>query len=192
MAYFMKFFDLTTFLLTFLSHEMCPEIIAVLVFLVQSLIVCYALWKISIRIKDSVFFSFPGVDAWWTKFKAYIDEEKNVSDWRSTLAEVDPFDDDGNKKRKNNTTASILQLQPTFKFLLSEFLYSRQGSKYKRNFHFDGNLTCNAPAPPIKVSVVYSCPNATRLFFKFFKRNTFGLGICSFKVHGRADMLLPK
>ena len=28
----MKFFDLTTFLLTFLSHEICPENIAVSVF----------------------------------------------------------------------------------------------------------------------------------------------------------------
>ena len=33
----MTFFDLTTFLLTFLSREICPENIAVLFFLVQSL-----------------------------------------------------------------------------------------------------------------------------------------------------------
>ena len=34
----MKFFDLTTFSLTFLPFEICPENIAVSVFLVQSLI----------------------------------------------------------------------------------------------------------------------------------------------------------
>ena len=37
MTYFMEFFDLTTFLLTFLSREICPEIIAVSFFMVQSL-----------------------------------------------------------------------------------------------------------------------------------------------------------
>ena len=38
MTYFMKFFDLTTFLLTFFSNEICPENIPVSFFLVQSLL----------------------------------------------------------------------------------------------------------------------------------------------------------
>ena len=76
-----------------------------------------------------------GVDAWWTNFKGYIGEDKGVSDWRTTL--------------QSNRT------EKRFEFLLSEFLHSRQGSKYKRNFHFDGNLTCNAPAP--QITVKFSC-----------------------------------
>jgi len=78
-----------------------------------------------------------GVDAWWTNFKGYIAEEKNVSDWRSTI---------------ENKTEDAEDEQRNFPWLLSEFLHSRQGSKYKRNFHFDGNLTCNFPAPPITAS----------------------------------------
>lgn len=80
-----------------------------------------------------------GVDAWWTNFKGYIAEEKNVSDWRSSVFAAE------------NKTEENLKLE--FPWLLSEFLHSRQGSKYKRNFHFDGNLTCNFPAPPITVCI---------------------------------------
>ena len=90
-----------------------------------------------------------GVDAWWTNFKGYIDEEKNISDWRSTL---------------NQTGRPNLG----FPFLLSEFLHSRQGSKYKRNFHFDGNLTCNFPAPPITVCTRVS-NNLTFTFFTSYR-----------------------
>jgi hypothetical protein len=36
--------------------------------------------------------------------------------------------------------------------LLSDFLFSRLGSKYKNYFHFSGHLVCNAPVPNITVS----------------------------------------
>jgi Niemann-Pick C1 protein len=57
----------------------------------------------------------------------------------------DPFDDLDNGG--NNSTSTTRRR--TFPYLLSDFLYSRQGSKYKKNFHFKTNLTCNSPAPPI-------------------------------------------
>ena len=96
-----------------------------------------------------IFLYLTGVDAWWTNFKGYIAEEKNVSDWRSTI---------------ENKTEDAEDEQRNFPWLLSEFLHSRQGSKYKRNFHFDGNLTCNFPAPPITVCTRVS----NNLTFTFF------------------------
>ena len=103
-----------------------------------------SLSKVSL-IFTNLFVYFVGVNAWWTNFKAYMSEEKNVSDWRTTLVEGDSFDE-----LRNNTT----YLKPGMEFqnLLSQFLFSRQGSKFKPNFRFEGNLTCNAPAPPIKVN----------------------------------------
>ena len=95
-----------------------------------------------------------GVDAWWTNFKGYIAEEKNVSDWRSSVFAAE------------NKTEENLKLE--FPWLLSEFLHSRQGSKYKRNFHFDGNLTCNFPAPPITVCTRVS-NNLTFTFFTSYR-----------------------
>jgi hypothetical protein len=99
-----------------------------------------------LNLRSTIFFK--GLDAWWTNFKTYIKEEKNVSDWRTTLVE-DPFDDLDNGG--NNSTSTTRRR--TFPYLLSDFLYSRQGSKYKKNFHFKTNLTCNSPAPPITVSI---------------------------------------
>ena len=93
------------------------------------------------------------MDAWWTNFKTYLAESRNLSDWRSILKSFDkteteiksPFEapESGNDSRNRNS----------FEFLLSQFLFSRHGSKFKRNFRFDGNLTCNQPAPPIKVKI---------------------------------------
>lgn len=39
-----------------------------------------------------------------------------------------------------------------FPMLLSDFLHSSEGSRYKSNFEFDGDLVCGEPAPPIRVS----------------------------------------
>ena len=94
------------------------------------------------------------MDAWWTNFKTYLAESKNLSDWRSILksfgkteTEVkSPFEAPESDKNSGNRNS--------FEFLLSQFLFSRHGSKFKRNFRFDGNLTCNQPAPPIKVNII--------------------------------------
>ena len=91
------------------------------------------------------------MDAWWTNFKTYLAESKNLSDWRSILKSFgkteteikSPFEAPESDKKSGNRNS--------FEFLLSQFLFSRHGSKFKRNFRFDGNLTCNQPAPPIKV-----------------------------------------
>ena len=55
------------------------------------------------------------VDAWWTNFKTYLAEAKNVSDWKAILtshAEDSIFDGE----------------DYSFEFLLSQFLFSRQAS----------------------------------------------------------------
>ncbi len=67
------------------------------------------------------------VDAWWSQFKHYLRATKNVTAWDGAVA-------DGN-----------------FAALLSDFLFSRVGSKYQKNFHFGDQLVCNRPAPNITV-----------------------------------------
>ena len=49
------------------------------------------------------------------------------------------------------TTTPLRSSSSMFVRYLSDFLFSKSGSKYKANFRFDGNLTCNEPAPPIQV-----------------------------------------
>ena len=39
-----------------------------------------------------------------------------------------------------------------FSMVLSDFLHSSEGAKFKTDFEFDGELVCGEPAPPIRVS----------------------------------------
>eukprot|EP00088_Acartia_fossae_P041082 TRINITY_DN4294_c0_g1_i7.p1 TRINITY_DN4294_c0_g1~~TRINITY_DN4294_c0_g1_i7.p1 ORF type:complete len:1080 (-),score=273.26 TRINITY_DN4294_c0_g1_i7:86-3325(-) len=55
------------------------------------------------------------------------------------------------KNHKADTVEDIWT-EKDFPMILSEFLHSSDGAKHKRNFEFEGNLTCGNPAPPIKVS----------------------------------------
>lgn len=43
---------------------------------------------------------------------------------------------------KNNTLSEL-----EFRNYVSKFLFGRVGGKYRRNFHFEGNLTCGEIAP---------------------------------------------
>ena len=40
-----------------------------------------------------------------------------------------------------------------FSTYISKYLFSPIGSKYQKNFRFDGKLHCGQPAPPITVSL---------------------------------------
>jgi len=55
-------------------------------------------------------------------------------------------------KKDNYTRVEDLMTKSEFPMLLSDFLHSSQGSRYKTNFEFDGELVCGEPAPPIRVS----------------------------------------
>ena len=68
------------------------------------------------------------MDSWWGQFKYYLAEDKNVTDWEDSFLE-------GNFSRH-----------------LSDFLFSKSGSKYKKNFQFTSDLKCNDLAPTILVS----------------------------------------
>ena len=75
-----------------------------------------------------------GVDSWWTDMKNFARESKNLSSWEDFANDSD------------------------FPVMLSDFLFSRQGSRAKANFRFAGSLECGAPAPPIlaaKFRVLY-------------------------------------
>lgn len=93
-----------------------------------------------------------GVDAWWTNFKTYLAESRNLSDWRSILKSFDKSETEIKSPFEAPQSDNNSRSKSSFEFLLSQFLFSRHGSKFKRNFRFDGNLTCNQPAPPIKAT----------------------------------------
>jgi hypothetical protein len=65
------------------------------------------------------------INSWWPPLKEYALEHKNFSSWQELSESSD------------------------FSAVLSDFLYSREGSNYKYNFKFDGQLACSKPAPPI-------------------------------------------
>merc|ERR1712038_1047689 len=70
-----------------------------------------------------------GVDSWWSKLKDYANEKANFTSWQQFANEDD------------------------FQMLLSDFLFSSYGSKYKPHFKFgDEKLTCNEKAPRIKAT----------------------------------------
>ena len=77
------------------------------------------------------------MDSWWSQFKSYLAEDKNVTDWRATVEEEE---------------GQGMGSAGNFSLHLSGFLFSKAGSKYKKNFLFSGELLCNSPAPEIKVS----------------------------------------
>ena len=69
------------------------------------------------------------VDSWWSKLKEYANDKTNYTSWQQFSNEDD------------------------FQMVLSDFLFSSYGSKYKPNFKFGKEkLICNEKAPPIKAT----------------------------------------
>jgi Niemann-Pick C1 protein len=62
---------------------------------------------------------------WWTDFKEYLAKHKDVTDWREVI------------------NAGLMPMY------LSDFLFHEDGSINTYDFRFDGELTCNLPAPGI-------------------------------------------
>ena len=71
-----------------------------------------------------------GVDCWWSSFREYYHDQYNTSHWHDLV-------------QKNNDN---------FSMILSDFLFSSFGAKYKSSFKFAGDLVCNRPAPEITAS----------------------------------------
>ena len=72
-----------------------------------------------------------GIDSWWLHFKSYI---KTTSK---------------NSQPTTSKFSSIGYNPENFSLDLSNFLFSQVGARYKLQILFDGNLTCDSPAPPI-------------------------------------------
>jgi len=69
-----------------------------------------------------------GYDCWWKHFKKYVEEKHNFSHYSNYANEND------------------------FPKLLSEFLFSPDGARYKGDFNFVDNLECGSAAPNITAS----------------------------------------
>ena len=55
-------------------------------------------------------------------------------------------------KKDNYTKVEDIMSKSEFSMVLSDFLHSSEGAKFKTDFEFDGELVCGEPAPPIRVS----------------------------------------
>jgi len=64
-------------------------------------------------------------NCWWTHFNSFIEHKTNFSSWK----DIENSDD--------------------FPIVLSDFLFSTSGSRFKIHFQFSGELSCNKPAPKI-------------------------------------------
>ena len=73
-------------------------------------------------------YSFSDVDCWWSKLKEYANDKTNYTSWTQFANEKE------------------------FPLILSDFLFSSYGSKYKPNFKFEEKLVCNEGAPAVKAS----------------------------------------
>merc|ERR1719350_1972121 len=74
-----------------------------------------------------------GIDSWWREMKNFALESKNQT-WQDFATEEN------------------------FPQMLTDFLFSRQGTRSKSDFRFNGTLECGRPAPPIlavKFRVLY-------------------------------------
>ena len=76
------------------------------------------------------------IDSWWITFKNYIDHRWNISDWETTILNSDYSSDK----------------QKTFEYLISEFLHSEEGGKYKSDIIFNNTLICGKEATQIIAS----------------------------------------
>ena len=87
------------------------------------------------KLKESNFI-IKDVDSWWIKFKDFIEQKWNISDWHNTIS---------NKHQQESDSK-------TFEYLISDFLHSEEGGKYKSDIIFNNTLKCNEKAPPIIAS----------------------------------------
>jgi hypothetical protein len=74
------------------------------------------------------------INSWWPPLKEYAMEKKNFSSWEA------------------------FSQSENFSTVLSDFLFSKEGSSYKYNFKFSRELSCREPAPSIlaaKFSIDY-------------------------------------
>ena len=53
----------------------------------------------------------------------------------------------------------------TFRQKLTQYLFSKDGSKYRLMFRYNGDLICGQPAPDIQVRIIQTFRKSTNLLF---------------------------
>ena len=79
------------------------------------------------------------VDSWWTEFKTFLFEKYKIKNWKNSVI-------------YKNTSQQDVSSDKNFKFLLSDFLFTPIGAKYKDYLVLNGTLLCNKPAPAVLAS----------------------------------------
>lgn len=87
----------------------------------------------------------PNIYRLLTQFKQEENIIKNLEEWYSGFRYY------VNRNIEKDIATDILS-DDEFSTYISKYLFSPSGSKYQKNFRFDGNLHCGQPAPPVTVS----------------------------------------
>ena len=57
-------------------------------------------------------------------------------------------------RERRNSSWEAFSTAEEFPALLSDFLFSSRGARFKPSFQFSGDLVCGRPAPPVTASKV--------------------------------------
>jgi len=81
-------------------------------------------------------FIIKDIDSWWLEFKIFIEQKWNISNWEKEI--LHPYKSDNSSHN--------------FEYLISDFLHSEEGGKYKSEIIFNNTLICGEDASPITAS----------------------------------------
>ena len=96
------------------------------------------------------------VSPWWTKMKGYVVDKKKFTAWQELAYDMPCLSSFWSQLNETEPPATEQCLLPTdeekFSMALSDFLFSSEGTQFKKDFIFNSPLTCGRPAPRINVT----------------------------------------
>ena len=95
------------------------------------------------------------VNPWWTKMKSYVVDKKNFATWEELAYDMACLNSISPQRNETKPGHCLLPAEEErFSMALSDFLFSSEGTKFKKDFIFDSPLVCGQPAPRINVTKV--------------------------------------
>ena len=96
------------------------------------------------------------VSPWWTKMKGYVVDKKNFTAWQELAYDLPCLSSFWSQLNETQGPATEQCLLPAdeekFSMALSDFLFSSEGTQFKKDFIFNSPLSCGRPAPRINVT----------------------------------------
>ena len=93
------------------------------------------------------------VNPWWTKMKSYVVDKKNFTTWEELAYDLPCLNSLRSKANETKPANCLLSAEEEkFSMALSDFLFSSEGTKFKKDFIFNSPLICGQPVPSINVT----------------------------------------